>query len=131
MPFPLGGPALALLQEISERPGVTLKEVARVTGLPKSRVSLLMRDLAAQGVVQKDDDSRDSRLVRLCITRQGSGRITDWSALAKQAVGHLLQPLSDDELHVVIEGLTALERTFQLAETTSSAQQHTTQEPPC
>jgi DNA-binding MarR family transcriptional regulator len=91
LPFPLAGPGLALLQEISEHPGVTVNEVARLTGLPKSRVSVLMSGLAAQGVVRKDSDPHDSRLVRLCITPEGSDRIAEWTALAQQAMGHLLQ----------------------------------------
>jgi DNA-binding MarR family transcriptional regulator len=131
LPFPVAGPGLALLQEISEHPGVTVNEVARLTGLPKSRVSVLMSGLAAQGVVRKDSDSRDSRLVRLCLTVQGSGRVAEWSALAQQAMGHLLQPLSDEELVVVSEGLTALQRAFQLAKMPSSGEQHPTTELPC
>ena len=131
LPFPLAGPGLALLQEISEHPGVTLNEVARLTGLPKSRVSILMSGLAAQGVVRKDSDSHDSRLVRLCITPEGSGHIVEWSALAQQAMGHLLQPLSDEELVVVAEGLAALQRAFQLAKMPSPAEQHPTKGLPC
>jgi DNA-binding MarR family transcriptional regulator len=131
LPFPVAGPGLVLLQEISEHPGVTVNEVARLTGLPKSRVSVLMSGLAAQGVVRKDSDSHDSRLVRLCITPEGSGHIVEWSALAQQAMGHLLQPLSDEELVVVAEGLTALQRAFQLAKMPSSGEQHTTTELPC
>ena len=131
LPLPLAGPGLALLQEISEHPGVTVNEVARLTGLPKSRVSVLMSGLAAQGVVRKDSDSHDSRLVRLCITPEGSGHLAEWSALAQQAVGHLLEPLSDEELVVVAEGLAALQRAFQLAKMPSSAEQHTTTELPC
>ena len=131
LPFPLAGPGLALLQEISEHPGVTVNEVARLAGLPKSRVSVLMSGLAAQGVVRKDGDPGDSRLVRLCITPEGSGHIVEWSALAQQAMGHLLQPLSDEELVVVVEGLAALQRALQLAAKRSSAEQPATIELPC
>jgi DNA-binding MarR family transcriptional regulator len=131
LPFPVAGPGLALLQEISEHPGVTLNEVARLTGLPKSRVSVLMSGLAAQGVVRKDSDSRDSRLVRLRITSEGSGHIAEWTALAQQAMGQLLQPLSDEELVVVAEGLAALQRALQLAKMPSSAEQHPTKGLPC
>src|SRR5664280_2128269 len=67
LPFPLAGPGLFLLHDISEHPGVTVNEVARLTGLPKSRVSILMSDLADHGVVRKDSDSRDGRLVRRSI----------------------------------------------------------------
>ena len=90
-----------------------------------------MSSLAAQGVVRKDADSRDSRLVRLCITPEGSGRIAEWSALAQKAMSQLLQPLSDEELAVVTEGLAALERAFQLAEKASTAEQHRNAELPC
>jgi len=131
LPFPLAGPGMALIQEISEHPGVTVNEVARLTGLPKSRVSVIMSGLAAQGVVRKDSDPHDSRLVRLCITPEGSDRIAEWTALAQQAMGHLLQPLSDEELVVVAEGLAALQRAFQLAKMPSSGEQHTTTELPC
>lgn len=131
LPFPLAGPGLALLQEISEHPGVTVNEVARLTGLPKSRVSVIMSGLAAQGVVRKESDSHDSRLVRLCITPEGSDRIVEWSALAQQAMGHLLQPLSDEELVVVAQGLAALQRALRLAGKPSSTEQHTTTELPC
>src|SRR5664280_1079179 len=85
LPFPVAGPDLVLLQEIFEHPGVTVNEVARLTGLNKSRVSILMSDLADQGIVRKESDSHDSRLVRLCVTREGSGHIAEWSALAQQA----------------------------------------------
>jgi DNA-binding MarR family transcriptional regulator len=131
LPFPLAGPGLALLQEISEHPGVTVNEVARLSGLPKSRVSVIMSGLAAQGVVRKESDSHDSRLVRLCITPEGSDRIVEWSALAQQAMGHLLQPLSDEELVVVAQGLAALQRALRLAAMPSSGEQHTTTELPC
>ena len=131
LPFPVAGPCLALLQEISEHPGSTVNEVARMTGLPKSRVSVIMSGLAAARIVRKDSDPRDSRLVRLCITPEGSGRIAEWTALAQQAMGHLLQPLSDEELEVVAEGLAALQRAFQLAKMPSPAEQHPTKGRPC
>ena len=131
LPFPVAGPGLVLLQEISEHPGVTLNEVARATGLNKSRVSVLMSDLADQGIVRKEGDARDSRLVRLCITPQGYGRIAEWSALAQQAVGHLLQPLSDEELVVIAKALAVLERALRLAQTASQGELPATTEQPC
>lgn len=130
-PFPLAGPGLLLLQEICEHPGVTVNEVARLTGLPKSRVSMLMSGLADQGVVRKDSDSHDSRLVRLSITPEGFGRVAEWSALAQRAMGHLLQPCSDGDLAVVAEGLAVLQRAFRLAGKPSSTQQPTPNGPPC
>ena len=123
LPFPVAGPCLAVLREISEHPGATLNEVARLSGLPKSRVSVLMSGLADQGIVRKESDSHDSRLVRLHLTPLGSRRTSEWSAAAHQAVDALLAPLSDHELGVVAEGLMALQRAVRLAESAKPVEQ--------
>ena len=34
-PFPVYGPSLAAVREISEYPGITVNELARLTGLPR------------------------------------------------------------------------------------------------
>ena len=62
--------SLAAVREIAEHSGIMVNELARLTGLPKSRVSVLTTHLAAQRIVRKDGDSRDSRLVRLRITAE-------------------------------------------------------------
>ena len=115
-PFPAYGPYLALLHEVSGHPGVTISELARLTGLPKSRVSVLMRRLVAERIVRRDNDERDSRLVLLSITPEGRRRAAEWSAASRQAIGRLLQPLRDDELLVIASGLTALQGAFLAAE---------------
>ena len=115
-PFPVYGLSLAAVREISEHPGVTVNELARLTGLPKSRVSVLMTRLAAHRIVRKDGDSRDSRLVRLRITPEGRQCVADWTAASQQAIGTLLQPLGDNELDIIARGLAALQRAFQRAQ---------------
>jgi len=52
-PFAVYGLSLAAAREIAEHPGITVNEL---TGLPKSRVSVLMTRLAAQRIVRKDGD---------------------------------------------------------------------------
>lgn len=114
--FPLSGRHVALLQEIAGHPGVTVSELARLTGLPKSRLSVLMTRLAAGRLVRKDPDERDSRLVLLTITLQGRRCAAEWSAASRRAIGRLLRPLRDDELADIARGLVALQRAFREAE---------------
>jgi DNA-binding MarR family transcriptional regulator len=114
--FPLSGPYLVLLQEIAGHPGVTVSELARLTGLPKSRVSVLMTRLVAERVVRKGRDEHDSRLVLLTLTPEGRRQAAEWSAASRQAIGRLLQPLRDGELAVIAGGLTTLQRAFWQAE---------------
>jgi DNA-binding MarR family transcriptional regulator len=108
--WPAYGSALAMLQEISGHPGITVNGLARLTGIPKSNVSVLLTRLAAQRVVRKDHDDRDGRLVRLHITPEGRRRAEQWQAASRQAISTLLEPLTDAELDTVADGLTALER---------------------
>ena len=112
-PFPVDGLSLAAVREIAEHPGITVNELARLTGLPKSRVSVLMTRLAAQRIVRKDSDEHDSRLVRLRITPEGRQCVADWTVASQRAIGALLQPLGDGELDVIARGLAALQRAFQ------------------
>ena len=121
--FPLSGPYLALLQEVSWHPGVTVSELARLTETPKSRVSVLMTRLVAERMVRKDPDEYDSRLVLLTLTPAGHRRAAEWSAASRQTIGRLLQPLCDDELEVIAQGLAALRRAFRQAEEQSAREQ--------
>jgi DNA-binding MarR family transcriptional regulator len=111
----VSGPYLVLLQEIAGHSGVTVSQLARLTGLPKSRVSVLVTRLLAERIVRKDPDEGDSRRELLTITPEGRRCGTEWSA-SRQAIGGLLQPLCDDELAVVAIGLAALRRAFLRAE---------------
>ncbi|HXZ77363.1 MAG TPA: MarR family winged helix-turn-helix transcriptional regulator, partial [Streptosporangiaceae bacterium] len=123
--FPLSGPYLALLQEIARHPGVTVSELARLTGLPKSRVSVLTTRLVAERVVRKEPDEHDSRLVLLTITPEGRRCAAEWSVATRQAVERLLQPLCDDELAAIAAGLTALQWAFRQAEERGPQEQPT------
>ena len=128
--FPLSGPHLALPQEIAGHPGVTVSELARLTGLPKSRVSVLMTRMVAERIARKNPDEHDSRLVLLNLTPEGHRRAAEWSAASRQAIGRLLRPLCDDELAVIASGLTALQRAFQQAEEPGT-QEHMAGAPSC
>jgi DNA-binding MarR family transcriptional regulator len=129
-PFPVYGLSLAAVREISEHPGITVNELARLTGLPKSRVSVLMTRLAAQRIVRKDSDEHDSRLVRLRITPEGRQYVADWTAASQRAIGALLQPLGDDDLDIIARGLAALQRAFQRAQEQGTTG-HAGSPPPC
>ena len=121
----MSGPYVALLQEIAGHPGITVSELARLTGLPKSRVSVLMTRLVADRVVRKDADDHDSRLVLLTITPEGRQGAAEWSAASRQAIGQLLEPLCDDELVAIAQGLAALQRAFGQAEEQVPEEQRT------
>ena len=129
-PFPVYRLSLAAVREISEHPGVTVNELARLTGLPKSRVSVLLTRLAAQRIVRKDSDEHDSRLVRLRITPEGRQCVADWTVASQRAIGAVLQPLGDDELDIIARGLATLQRAVPRAPEQGTVG-HAGSPPPC
>lgn len=112
MPFEVSGPHLVVLREIAEHPGVTVNELARAVGFPKSRVSQFMSRLAADGVIGKDCDGHDRRLVRLSLTAVGRERAVEWRAAYRAMVRELLKPLTDVDLAQVEGALALLESAF-------------------
>lgn len=112
MPFEVFGPHLVVLREIAEHPGVTVNELARAVGFPKSRVSQFMSRLAADGVIAKDCDGHDRRLVRLSLTAVGHERAAEWRAAYRNSVRKRLDPLTDADLAQVEGALALLERAF-------------------
>ena len=99
---------LPLLRQLAEHPGITVNELARAGCMPKSQVSVLIARFARLGIVRKDADERDSRLVHVSITPEGRRQTRRWRAITRHALLRTLQPLSDDQRALIVEGLRTL-----------------------
>jgi DNA-binding MarR family transcriptional regulator len=64
LPFP----SVVITRVLKEHPGITLSELARLTGLTKSHVSKTVEELVRLGYVEKRSDPKDQRLIRLTLT---------------------------------------------------------------
>ncbi len=104
---------LPLLRYMAEYPGITLNELARASGMPKSQVSVLIARLARLGIVRKQADEHDTRLVHLCITSEGRRQAGRWRATSGRALRRTLQPLSDDQRASIVQGLHTLVSALQ------------------
>jgi|ERR1019366_8796375 DNA-binding MarR family transcriptional regulator len=99
---------LPLLGQLAEHPGITVNELARASCMPKSQVSVLVARFASLGIVRKEADERDSRLVHVSITPEGRRQARQWHATTLRALLQTLQPLADDQRNVIVEGLRTL-----------------------
>ena len=101
-------PYMPLLLEVVRQPGITVNELARLAHVPKSHVSVVMARLVELDLVRKEADESDSRLVRLHMTPEGRRRTKSWRAANRRTLMRTLQPLSDDQLAVIVGGLHQL-----------------------
>jgi MarR family transcriptional regulator, organic hydroperoxide resistance regulator len=99
---------MPVLREVARQPGITINELARVSHLPKSHVSVMMARLVELGIIRKERDERDNRLVRLRLTPRGCRRAESWRAANRRTLVRTLQPLSDDQLALILNGLQLL-----------------------
>jgi MarR family transcriptional regulator, organic hydroperoxide resistance regulator len=104
---------MPMLREVVRQPGITINELARLSHVPKSHVSVMMARLVELGVVRKEADASDNRLVRLHLTAGGRRRVESWHAANRRTLIRTLQPLSGGQLATIVGGLRLLLSTLQ------------------
>lgn len=67
--------ALMVAGCVFSKPGITVSEMARSSGLSKSHTSELVETLAHRGIVIKQPDPQDKRLLRLFLSEEGTALI--------------------------------------------------------
>lgn len=98
----------SVLVTIAKNPNITVNEIARQVDGPKSRVSVLVSTLAEQGVLRREPDSHDRRLVHVSLTEQGRRWLQRMRDQYHRAFAQVLSPLGDEDRATVVSGLELL-----------------------
>ena len=107
---------LSVLRAIGNDPGITVNEVARRRYMPKSLVSIIVADLAEDGLVRKGRDSADQRLVRLRLSAAGTRELERWRATYRAIAADAVGSLGADDARDLLSGLRALHGTLTASE---------------
>jgi len=99
---------LSVLRAIGNDPGITVNEVARRRYMPKSLVSIIVADLAEDGLVRKGRDPADQRLVRLRLSAAGTRELERWRAIYRSIAADAVGSLAADDARDLLSGLRAL-----------------------
>ncbi len=70
-PFDLKIAQLDLLMNLYRHPGASQHDVARKLLVGRSNVTMLMPQLESQGLIRREGDPKDKRVLRLYLTPQG------------------------------------------------------------
>ncbi|HXY71480.1 MAG TPA: helix-turn-helix domain-containing protein [Actinomycetota bacterium] len=104
---------LPILMRVCDEPGITVNELARAIGMPKSQVSVLVAEMEAEGVVRKTGDPNDLRRIRLSPTAEGRRRAQAWRRAYRAVVLEALRPMADDDVAHLHHGLMALREALE------------------
>jgi DNA-binding MarR family transcriptional regulator len=95
---------LGALHTIRRRGSVTMGELAEALGATSMSTATQMGDrLARLGLVQRDHDGRDRRVVRLSLTPRAGTLLERSVALRRRALRQALSGLDDGELATLVE----------------------------
>lgn len=108
--FPRFSRRLPIAREVKLEPGITVNELARRTGIAKSQVSMIVGSLVQDGLLRREGDPMDHRLVRIFPTEQGTARFERWRSSYRSMLRSMVGALSEDEAANLLEGLRAFHR---------------------
>lgn len=92
------GAQLWALQELSERPGLRVGELANLMALHQSTASNMIDKLESTALVRKERTSADQRVVRLYLTETGAELLGNAPSPARGVLPEALRLLSNEEL---------------------------------
>lgn len=95
---------------VVHHPGTTLNELARRLDMAKSQASKLVRGLERDGILRREGDPHDQRLVHLYPTDEGVRRSEEEHAAFRHLLTRTVSRLTEVEAEHLVEGLSALLR---------------------
>ncbi|HCI80845.1 MAG TPA: MarR family transcriptional regulator [Ktedonobacter sp.] len=107
-----------LLRLLRRRGTLSIGELAEILGVTGSSVTTACKRLEKMGLVTRERQSDDERIVRVMLTEQGHEQIEAWQQGRRAFLQGLLTPL-DQEQQATLQDL--LERILQEAEQNGTA----------
>jgi DNA-binding MarR family transcriptional regulator len=99
-----------LLLLVRSEPGISGKAVARRLGTAPNTVSTLVRELSDAGLLDRERDPADRRVIRLRITDAARGRMADYEAHRTALLGEALAALAPADRDAIRTVGPALDR---------------------
>lgn len=115
--------ALMALRYVRMRPGITVSEIARQTGMAKSNVSRIVDQLVGMGVLEKRDDPADQRLVRLHVTPRAEEHFQAVHEAVRAKMASVLACLAPEQVDTLIAILESIQAA--MADPRGTASMHT------
>ena len=86
-----------LLRLVNRSGALSIGELAEALGVTGSSVTTACKRLEKAGLVTRERQADDERMVRVVLTVQGLARIESWQQQRRELLTQLLAPLDQDE----------------------------------
>lgn len=99
-----------LMTVVDRRPGISVAAAARELRLADNSVSTLVNQLLGAGMLRREQDSNDRRVVRLELTPAARRHLTEWRDRRARMVGARIDDLDTEDRAAIAGALPALGR---------------------
>lgn len=106
--YPITPSQFIALQWIVDEQDLTIGELAKKIGLAFSTTTDLINRMEANGLVERNKDERDRRIVRLRALNKGKRIIKEVIDERREYLGHILQSFTIEQTEQLTEQLTLL-----------------------
>jgi len=107
---PLPRSQIDLLHLIARQPGISVAAAAAALAVAPNTASTLVNEACRAGLLARDRDAADRRVVLLSLTPAGIARMETWRDLRVEIMASALARLSEPDRDLLSAGLPALER---------------------
>jgi DNA-binding MarR family transcriptional regulator len=100
---------IEVLQTLADQPGIRVGDVASALRLAQSTVSALIRQMSADGLVERTTSVADRRVVLVSLTRAGVELLAEWQQAHRMRIAAALEALRLDQRDAIGQALPALD----------------------
>lgn len=104
----VSGAQLWVMQELDEHPGLRVGELARRMAIHQTTVSNLLYGLEKRGLIGKERDRSDQRVVKLSLSENGKALLDAAPKPARGLLPEAMRKLDADAMALLDQGLQAL-----------------------
>jgi DNA-binding MarR family transcriptional regulator len=117
----VGGAQIWAMATLARTPGMRVTQLARALSIHPSTASNLLDKLERAGLVRRERDSTDQRVVQLYLTEAGEKVLARAPQPLSGVLTHALENLPDEVLGRLIEDLKAIIDRLQVADDSAAA----------
>lgn len=99
-----------VLTQVLDRRSLSMSEVAVARNVALNTATSLVDRLVTAGLVERQGDPSDRRVVRVVITAKGRTLVERLRTIRREAIRRLLDDLSDGEIERILDAMPALAR---------------------
>jgi DNA-binding MarR family transcriptional regulator len=106
-------PQIYILITLLERGSTTVSELASLLSISAPSASSIVDRMEESGLVSRERDDIDRRIVHVAITERGRSVVDDMMGLRRDYTLRLLESMSDEDLNHVVRAVEAVRRALE------------------